>query len=186
MAISFYIPHRQKNEFIILLLRRHWFIITLKFLFWAVVALMPALLYIMLQQIFPSLFVSYTAEVIIVLFLSAYYLFVWLFAFNTFVDYYLDVWVVTNERIINMEQNGLFSRTVAEQNLHRVQDVTSEMKGMVPTFLNYGTVYIQTAGEQQRFIFKEISDPAGVARKISKLVEHKKHEHEVEIKQVEQ
>ena len=109
--------------------------------------------------------------------MSAYYLFIWLFFFHAFVDYYLDIWIVTDRRIVNIEQKGLFAREVSEQKLFRIQDVTSELKGIIPTFLNFGTVYIQTAAEEPRFVFKQIPDPGRVAQTIIKLVEENKRFH---------
>jgi hypothetical protein len=33
------------------------------------------------------------------------------------------------------------------------------VKGVIPTFLNYGHVFIQTAAEKARFVFRNIPDP---------------------------
>ncbi len=116
---------------------------------------------------------------IVILFVSLYYLYIWLFAFHSFVDYYLDVWIVTNHRVVNIEQKGLFARQVSEQKLYRIQDVTSELKGLIGTFLDFGTVYVQTAGEEARFIFKQIPHPQNVAQKINQLVEENRKFHEL-------
>jgi len=175
--LKFFIPHRGKGEQIILLLRRHPFIIAVKLAFWLVVATMPPLFMIVLGGEMDVLFNHDLFGPLAILFTSIYYLFVWLFALHTFVDYYLDVWIVTNERIINVEQRGLFSRTVSEQKLYRVQDVTSELKGIFSTLLTFGTVYIQTAGETQRFIFKQVPDPSHIARRVMQLAEENKKRH---------
>ncbi len=172
--LDFYIPHRQKNEKIILLLRRHVILILAKIIFWAIVAIMPFLLYLILGKILLEMFNSELMNAILILFVSVYYLFVWLFAFHSFVDYYLDVWIITNRRIINMEQNGLFSRTVSEQKLYRIQDVTSKLIGFYSTIFDYGDVHVQTAGEEQRFIFKQVPKPFQVAKKINQLAEENK------------
>lgn len=100
-----------------------------------------------------------------------YLLFIWLFFFFSLIDYYLDVWIITNERIINIEQQGLFSRIISEQRLFRIQDVTSEVTGILPTILKYGNVYVQTAAEKERFSFEQIPDPNGVRDTIIKLAE---------------
>jgi len=50
-----------------------------------------------------------------------------------------------------------------------VQDATSEVKGKVATVLNFGNVYVQTAGEEKRFVFEEIPAPRQVASKIIEL-----------------
>jgi len=172
--LKFHVPHHKKNEKIILLIRRHPFIILTKIIFWAVVAVLPPIFYLVFGDVLAGLFNNQLFTPIVVLFTSIYYLYIWLFAFHSFVDYYLDVWLVTNQRIVNIEQKGLFARTVSEQTLYRVQDVTSELKGFWSTTLDYGTVYIQTAGEKERFIFKQIPQPYRVAHKITKLVEEHK------------
>jgi hypothetical protein len=51
------------------------------------------------------------------------------------------------------------------------------MKGFFPTMLSYGYVYIQTAGEVQRFVFEEIPQPQNAAKKIMMIVEEYKKFH---------
>jgi|SRR3989344_499387 len=172
-----YRAHLKTNEKIILVLRRHPFIIFAKILFWLMVALLPLIFHLTLEKILADLFSNNLFLPIVILFLSIYYLYLWLFIFHSFVDYYLDIWIVTDERIINIEQRGLFDRVVSEQKLYRVQDVTSELKGIFSTMLDFGTVHIQTAGEQARFIFKQVPKPYNVARKITTLVEENKKFH---------
>ena len=87
---------------------------------------------------------------------------VWTGAFFAFVNYYLDVFVITSERVIRIEQHGPFSRTIAELRLERVQDVTVEQHGILPTLLHYGNVRVQTAGEATAFVFRAIPHPIKV------------------------
>jgi len=175
MRFNLPLPHPEKNEKIIILIRRHWFIILVKILFWALAALMPLLFFFLAQDLFAAIFTNETMYPIFVLFVSIYYLYMWLFTFTSFVDYYLDVWIVTNKKIINIEQKGLFRREVSEQKLFRIQDVTSELKGFFSTVINYGTVYVQTAGTEQRFVFKQVARPQRVAGIIVKIVEQEKN-----------
>ncbi|MDD2807285.1 MAG: PH domain-containing protein [Patescibacteria group bacterium] len=179
--LKFFLPHKKDNETIILLLRRHPFTIFLKIIFWLMVALLPPVFYGFLVNgdILGDFFTSTIIWPIILLALSIYYLFVWVLIFYSYVDYYLDVWIITTHRIVNIEQAGLFDRVISEQELYRVQDITSEVKGIFPTLINYGTVYIQTAAEQERFTFKQVPNPNEVARKITKLVEDSKRAHQL-------
>lgn len=103
------------------------------------------------------------------LLLAIYYLGIWIFFFSQFTDYYLDINIVTNDRILDINQKGLFGRTVAELDLTRIQDVHSEIKGIIPTLLSYGTVEIQTAGGEQNFIFEQVPNPHGVRQRIIEL-----------------
>lgn len=81
------------------------------------------------------------------------------FVFILWLDYYFDVWIVTNERIVDIELKGLFQREFSEFKLSRVQDVTVEVHGILPTFLDYGDVHIQTAGEARSFVFAQVPHP---------------------------
>ena len=85
--------------------------------------------------------------------------------------YFLDRWTVTEKHIIDMEQKSLFSRSISKQEIDRIQDVTAEIKGFFPTLFNYGDVFIQSAGEQERFIFSKVADPYRVVDVIMKMVD---------------
>lgn len=172
--MHFYIPHQKPGEKIVLLIQRHWFIIFIKLVFWFLLLFVPPLLYLLFQDFDTTILENNFVMPLLIVFLGIYYLFILLFMLNNFVDYFLDVWIVTNERIISIEQNQLFSRTTSEQDLSKVQDVTAEVNGIIPTFLNYGQVYIQTAGEKERFIFKQVKNPLEIKRKITSLTEYRK------------
>lgn len=164
------LPGHIKGEKIQLFLRRHWYVFAVAVFIYILLLVLPPIFYMVVVQ-GADLQLSEVMQAAVLLLMSAYYLFVWMFFFNTIVDHYLDIWIVTNRRILNIEQEGLFSRTIAEQKLERIQDVTSEVKGLIPTFLNFGNVIIQTAGATVRFIFKDIPNPTNVANKILKVLE---------------
>src|SRR5690606_31415112 len=91
-------------------------------------------------------------------------------------DYFLDVWIVTDQRIINIEQRGMFNREIAEHDLDKIQDVSGLQKGFFQTLFSYGYVHVQTAGEIQRFIFKQVDNPFDIVRQINKLIQNKEKE----------
>ena len=103
-----------------------------------------------------------------------YYLAMLVFTLTMWMDNYLDVWTLTSERIISREQKGLFNRVVSELDLTRIQDITVEQKGIVATILQYGDVYIQTAGEVERFIFSKVPNPYHISKLIQQLDEEAK------------
>lgn len=177
--LGFFIPHRLEGEKIILVVRRHPFVLLLKILLWVGVAIMPVIFYRLLGGVIAAMMPLEIFYPLLVLGGSLFYLYVWLFLVFSFVDYYLDVWIITNERIVNIEQKGLFARTLSEQKLFRVQDVTSEINGFFPVILNYGNVFIQTAGEKERFVFKEVPHPTQVCKKIIILAEQNRQFHHI-------
>lgn len=86
--------------------------------------------------------------------LSIYILTLMLFLFIIWADYYLDIWIITSKRIIDIEQRGLFDRSISEFSLANVQDVTIEISGVVQTLLKFGNLHVQTASENN-FVIKD-------------------------------
>jgi len=157
-------PGQRSDEKLILLVRRHWTKLLKDFIKFIFLLLIPIAIIIVVFLVLGLTFESEIIYTIIVFAVSLYLLFIMLFFLNDFVDHQLDLWIVTDQRIINMEQEGLFNRVISSQSIERVQDVTSEVKGKVATFLDYGNVYIQTAGEEQRFVFEEVPHPAQIVK----------------------
>lgn len=91
--------------------------------------------------------------------LSLLLIILWQIGVVIFVNYHLDCWIITNERTISTELKTLFSRNISSISHDRIQDITVEVKGFLQTFLNYGDLQIQTAGNFNEFIFKEIPEP---------------------------
>lgn len=95
----------------------------------------------------------------------------WVRFFIVWSDHYLDAWLVTNERIIDIEQKGFFHREVSSFPLSRVQDATFETQGIVATWLNFGDVQIRTASTSETFIMKSVPHPAAVKEKVIDAVQ---------------
>lgn len=136
-------------------------LITIFFLF-----LIPPIIYLVWTftsgQITPSEETVAFINNFILLAAFLYYTLLWLYFCLIFIDYYLDVWVVTNMRILDVEQKGLFNREVSECYISKIQDITVQTKGVMATFLKYGDLHIQTAAEKREFVFEEISEPEKV------------------------
>lgn len=172
-----HLPNQRKDEKVELFLRRHWFAVLTIVLAFLVLTIVPVSVgYVFLDEVKNILDHSLFGPVLVIM-SSMYFLAVWLFAFIEFTDYYLDVWIVSNERIINIEQQGLFHRTASELHLTAVQDVTSEVRGIIHTVFDYGDVHVQTAGEKGRFVFKSIYQPEKVKEHVIRLVEEDKRRH---------
>ncbi len=67
-------------------------------------------------------------------------------AFRTFFVWDNDVLIVTNFRVIDIDQRGLFSRHVSEAGLSAIQDVSWKKQGFWQTIFRMGSVTVQTAG----------------------------------------
>lgn len=159
---------QRENEEVLRIIHRHWFNIFLQYIGIGCAALLVTIIFSVLPKVIslppdalPSIFSSFL--------LNTFLLFIWLYVFLIWVDYYFDVWIITNERIVNIEQKGLFNREVSELRFSRIQDVTSVVDGFVPTILNFGDVYVQTAAEEERFVFRQIPDPYTIKDMVMQL-----------------
>lgn len=91
--------------------------------------------------------------------IGIYWLFVWMGAYHTFTDLYLDQWVVTNHRIIRIDQSGFFDRQVSSLHLNRVQDVQTDVHGLLAELFGFGTLSVETAGDDSgRFRIRGIAN----------------------------
>jgi uncharacterized membrane protein YdbT with pleckstrin-like domain len=159
---------QHENEEVLRIIHRHWFNIFLHYVGMGLATLLLISAFAVLsstalvpEETLPPVFLSFL--------LNTFLLFIWLYSFLVWIDYYFDVWIITSERIVNIEQKGLFNREVSELRFARIQDVTSVVDGFIPTILNFGDVYVQTAAEESRFVFRQIADPYTVKDVVMQL-----------------
>ncbi len=137
------------NEQILKQARKHWFILFTQMFSLAIVALFPLFIFIFLKFFVSvaniNLVLSEYTYVLIYVY-AAWLLIVWMMIFSAWTDYYLDIWTITNKRLIAIDQRGLFSRSVGSFRLERLQDLNIEINGIIATFLDFGTIEAQTAG----------------------------------------
>lgn len=137
-----------ETEKIALVIHRHWFVMARTVVVFFILILIPPAVLSSLP-ILTERFDIHVVEPATNFFLSLYIMVLFIFLFLLWMDYYLDMWIITNSRIIDVEQKGLFNRQISEIPLQHVQDVTIEVKGFIETFLKFGRIRIQTAGERE-------------------------------------
>lgn len=172
-----HLPNSIPNEKIVYFLRRHPITLFNLFVGYFFILAIPLAGAWYLNQFRPDLLQYPILMPLLVMGGSIFFLFAWLFLFQAFLDYYLDMWIVTTRRILNIEQRGLFSRTVSELRLYRVQDATANVTGFVHTMLDFGDVEIQTAAEHDRFLFEDVKHPTQIEKTILELSEADRKEH---------
>lgn len=74
--------------------------------------------------------------------------------------------IVSDKNVTQVLQIGLFNRKISELSMANVEDVTAEQSGILPTIFNYGVLRIETAGEQNNFIFSYCPNPNAYAKAI--------------------
>ena len=142
-----------------------------------ILLLVPAVLYFLVTSLFPVLLDGPILYPTAVLGSSLYYLSVYLFFYGQFIDYYLDLWIVTNDRIIDMEQHGLFRRTSTELDLFRIQDVTANITGVFGTLFDYGDVVIKTASSNLNIVFRNVPNPNQIREDLVHLADEDRRYH---------
>ena len=58
-------------------------------------------------------------------------------------------------------------------NLDRIEDIATRINGVIATFLDFGTIQIQTAASHREFIFSEAGNPRMVEKVIRKAQEER-------------
>lgn len=79
------------------------------------------------------------------------------------------VYVVTNQRVIRIEQLGLFSRQISEAEIDKIQEISTEIKGPIHTMLNFGDVWLQTASREGKVTLEDVIDPYDIQQQIVRV-----------------
>jgi len=84
------------------------------------------------------------------------------YAIHSWIIWYFDCFIITDQRIVDIDQRSVFSREVSETSLSNIQDVTYKIEGIMATMFNYGTVEVQTSGATPKIEINCVFDPKGV------------------------
>lgn len=157
--------NQEKNETVILFLRQH--LITL--VPWACIG---ALLLIVPTFIFPLVIKLISTSIhipvgYVIIGTIFWYIASFGLVFSKFVYWFFNIFIVTNERIIDIDFVNLLYKDVSETQLSRVQDISYQTRGIFATMFDYGDVTIQTAGEVPNFAFEIVPKPSQVVDIIS-------------------
>ncbi len=86
---------------------------------------------------------------------------VWLVrAYLTYYRYQNDIWVLTNQRLVDSYKAHWFSHRMVTADLVNIQDISAHREGLFQTWLDFGDLECETAGERQRFTLAGIPRPS--------------------------
>lgn len=159
----------QDGEHVHAVFRKHWLPFVGTLIPFILIALLPSWVYSyittapQLETVYLSLQGSIGTDTLY-FFYSLFLFVIFIATFTIFTDFYLDAWVLTDKRILDIEQGGFFNRTTSSVMLDHIQDVTVETFGFFPTLFGYGTLHIETAGGLHPFVIPLISRPNEVKR----------------------
>lgn len=160
---------QEDGENIVLLLRRHiitnvgWIVIAV------LMVLAPAVLnFFPLLSFLPTRF-QFVAILI-------WYLVTTAFILENFLSWFFNVYIVTNERVIDVDFYSLIYKQVSDANLDKIQDINYHIGGVIRTLFNYGDVVVQTAAEVPNFEFEDVPSPDKVAKILQQLIQEEEAE----------
>lgn len=161
------------DEEIMHVVRKHWFVPLLRSLNAAFMFLIPAslIMFVLSKKVAGGDLVTsalFGKPSFFVFGLALWGLILWLHYFSFWTDYQLDGWIITNKRVIDVDQKGFFKRSVSSFRLERMQDATIEIHGIIATLLNFGDIHIQTAGTDEEFVLEDAPKPEKVKAIIMK------------------
>ena len=153
---------KDPEEKVVLVLRKH----PITNLRWILIAIgMLAAPYVL--SYFPFLnFLPARFEMIAIV---GWYLLTIAFIFEEFLGWFFNVYIITDERVFDVDFVNLIYREVTDANIDQIQDVTVQVGSVIRTVFNYGNIIIQTAAEIPQIEFLDVPQPDRVARVLRQL-----------------
>jgi hypothetical protein len=159
------------DEKIIKIFRKHKFIFWVEAFFMILIGVLPLVLFFFVPDSWFPWLSQFKDFSIVLLFAWAIFIILGIFVIGT--NFFLDVWILTNKRLIDVEQKSLFNRDIAEVSLENIQDINVQVPGLLKSILNIGNVYVQSAGYSREFVITDVAHPMKVKNMISEI--HMKH-----------
>jgi uncharacterized membrane protein YdbT with pleckstrin-like domain len=149
-----------ENEKILVVVRKHWLIFAVEAFLLILAALAPLVVAALVPAGTAQALMNIGVSInFLLLVYVLYVLQLWTFIFIAWTTYFLDVWVVTNHRIINIDQRTLFFRDMTTLMIEKIQDVTVEVRGVFATIFGFGKLTLRTAGENEDISLRFAAHP---------------------------
>lgn len=81
------------------------------------------------------------------------------YALDRFVNWYFNCGIITDERVIDVDQDGFFDRIVSEVPYYKIDDVSYNIKGLKQSTFKYGDVVVAIRGYRSNVTLKNIRKP---------------------------
>jgi hypothetical protein len=156
----------QENEQVLQICHKHWIYLWPRGIFYALLALVPVIaLGVILDK---TAGLGGTAGKVFWIAAAVYILYWAIRIFLNWYRYNNDIWVVTNQRIVDSTKTTPFNMKMSTADLVSVLDMTVERNGIFRTMFNYGDIVCQTAAEIQEFRMAGIPHPQEVQLLVDK------------------
>ncbi len=172
---------QEEGEKVILFLRQHFVVLLNWFVTVGLMVLVPFVFFGAVSMYEIDITSVISAEYWIIATIL-WYLITFGVLLERLVSWFNNTYILTNERIIDVDFHNLLSKKVSYAGLDNIEDVSQAVGGIARLFFDYGHVHIQTAAEQREFDFNSVPHPAKVSLAIQKEARLEKAEPAGEIK----
>jgi hypothetical protein len=152
-----YFADQFDDEEVLFVFRKHP-IVMRKGIILGMLALLAGTIPALIDPRYSVLFIGWAIGVVvgIVLFLPSW------------ITWWFSVFIVTDKRLIQITQKGLFHRSVIDMGLNQIQMVNYQVSGLQETLLGFGTIMMQTfVGD---LVIHEIAHPAKIQKKLLEIL----------------
>lgn len=165
-----YFTTQNKGEKVFILLRKHW-TTNAGWVFNTLLYVLAPLVLIGIASLLRIRIITGIDVKVWGLVLLIYYGYIYTNALRKFVDWYFNLYLVTNERVIHYQFQNLKSRGVSELDLDNIEDVKETSVGFLPSIFNYGDLAVYSAADKGVIEFTSIPQPTFVRDKIDDLAD---------------
>jgi hypothetical protein len=158
----------QEGERVLQLCRRHWLYLWPNIAFKLLLAFLPPAAIAILLSVLDAY--EGTAARVFWVASAVYFAYWFVRLFLIWYRYHHDVWVITNQRLIDAYKAHPFNLRLSTADLVNVQDMTVSRSGVLQTMLDYGDIICQTAAEHQELRLTGIPHP----REVQALVDRER------------
>jgi len=99
-----------------------------------------------------------------------WYLLAFGLAVQSFLKWFYRVYIVTDERIIDVDFISMIYKDVTTTKIDKIEDITSLSTGFLSSLADFGTVIIQTAAAVQELQFENVPHPSKVTSLLNDLI----------------
>ncbi|HKR82216.1 MAG TPA: hypothetical protein VJR27_04440 [Candidatus Saccharimonadales bacterium] len=86
----------------------------------------------------------------------------------SWIGWHFSVFIVTDQRLIQITQKGLFHRSVVDMGLNQIQMVNYQVAGLAQTLFGFGTIMMQTfVGD---LVINTVHHPATIQKKLLEIL----------------
>ncbi|MFN7160801.1 MAG: hypothetical protein ACK4NC_04310 [Candidatus Gracilibacteria bacterium] len=171
--ITYPIKHfrgQTQDERVILFFRKHW-IVLLKYFFYGLLAVFVFIANVVivfvtisnanLETAYP-IRIYLTISTLLLLIFAAY-------IFTNLINYYLDIVIITNMRVVEVHKTIFFQNKVSGVDLSNIHDIRAEKEGFISNSLSFGNIILSSHTTNFEKTLTAIPTPHYYADILSKL-----------------